>query len=51
VTIHLDDLQRCFQGIIPAIVATCALDGTPNVTYLSHVYYLDGGAWRYRASS
>jgi hypothetical protein len=34
-------LQRCCQGIIPAIVATCARDGTPNVTYVSHVYHLD----------
>jgi hypothetical protein len=41
VTVDLDDLQRCFQGIVPAIVATCARDGTPNVTYVSHVYYVD----------
>jgi hypothetical protein len=41
VTIPLEDLQRCFQGIIPTMVATCARDGTPNVTYLSHVYYVD----------
>jgi hypothetical protein len=39
--VDVDVLQRCCQGIIPAIVATCARDGTPNVTYLSHVYYLD----------
>jgi hypothetical protein len=39
--IDLSDLQRCFQGIIPTMVATCSRDGTPNVTYLSQVYYVD----------
>ena len=32
---------RCFQGVIPAIIATCAKDGTPNVTYLSQVFHVD----------
>jgi uncharacterized protein YigA (DUF484 family) len=40
-TIRLEDLQRCFQGVAPAIICTCARDGTPNVTYLSQVYYVD----------
>jgi adenylate cyclase len=30
-----------FQGIIPAIIATCSPEGEPNVTYLSQVHHLD----------
>jgi hypothetical protein len=33
--------MRCFQGVAPAIIATCSRDGTPNVTYLTQVHYLD----------
>lgn len=32
---------RCFQGVVPAIIATCSKDGVPNVTYLSQVHFLD----------
>ena len=32
---------RAFQGVIPAVIATCAQDGTPNVTYLSQVFRID----------
>jgi hypothetical protein len=32
---------RCFQGVIPAAIATCDAAGLPNVTYLSQVYFLD----------
>lgn len=32
---------RCFQGVTPAILATCDADGIPNVTYLSQVYLVD----------
>jgi hypothetical protein len=29
------------EGVLPAVVATCAADGTPNVTYLSKVVFVD----------
>ena len=37
----LETLTPCFQGIIPAMLFTCAKDGTPNAAYLSHVDYVD----------
>src|SRR5579884_2958379 len=37
----LEDLWPCFQGIIPAALSTCARDGTPNITFVSQVYYVD----------
>lgn len=39
--IGLDQLERCFSGAIPAVIATRAGDGTPNVTYLSRVHQID----------
>jgi len=38
----LEDLGPCFQGVIPAVLATCSKEGEPNVTYLSQVHYVDG---------
>jgi len=45
VTLDLDDpdLRECFEGVIPSTVATCALDGTPNITYISQTHYVDAG--------
>ena len=37
----LHAIRACFEGAIPAIMATCAQDGTPNVAYISQVYYVD----------
>jgi len=43
VTVRLEDLGPCFQGVIPALIATCDAAGEPNVTYLSQVHYVDPG--------
>lgn len=41
-TLRLRDLPAgCFEGVIPAILGTSAADGTPNVTWLSHVHRVD----------
>ncbi len=37
----LESMASCFQGLIPATLFTCALDGTPNAAFLSHVDYVD----------
>jgi adenylate cyclase len=39
--VHLADIPSCFEGIVPSAIATVAPDGTPNVTYLSVVQYID----------
>lgn len=40
-TLTVDSIRRCLEGAIPATMATCAEDGTPNVAYLSQVDYID----------
>ena len=40
-TVTLESLATCFQGILPAQLFTCSLDGIPNAAYLSHVEYVD----------
>ena len=37
----LQDIRACFEGIIPAVVATCSPEGVPNVAYISQVFYAD----------
>ncbi len=41
-SISLDDIRPCFEGAIPAVMATCDAEGVPNVAYLSQVDYVDG---------
>lgn len=40
-SLGLDQLASCFQGLIPATLYTCSADGIPNSAYLSHVEYVD----------
>jgi adenylate cyclase len=40
-TLSLADLQACFEGAIPAVIATASAGGVPNVTYLSRVSLVD----------
>ena len=39
--LDLDAIRPFLEGTIPAVMATCASDGTPNVTYVSQVEYVD----------
>ena len=39
--IPLETFANCFQGLLPAQLFTCSLDGVPNAAYLSHVEYVD----------
>lgn len=40
-SLPLDALRECLDGGTPSVVATCSRDGTPNVSYLSQVHYVD----------
>jgi adenylate cyclase len=40
-TVPLDSIAPCFEGIVPASVCSCSRDGLPNVTFLSIVHRLD----------
>jgi adenylate cyclase len=42
-SLGVDSIRECLEGTIPAMVATCSADGTPNVAYLSQVEYVDSG--------
>jgi adenylate cyclase len=39
--IRLSAISRCFQGVIPSLVASADATGMPNVTYVSQVYLVD----------
>lgn len=37
----LDSLRDCFEGTIPAVLATVDPSGMPNVSYISQIHYVD----------
>jgi len=39
--LKLEQLRHCFEGVIPSCIATCDVDGTPNVSYVSQTYFVD----------
>jgi adenylate cyclase len=41
--ITLDALRDCFEGTVPAILATVDPSGIPNVSFISQVHYVDPG--------
>lgn len=39
--LDLDAIRACLEGAIPGVIATCGSDGSPNVSYVSQVEYVD----------
>lgn len=39
--VPLEQIETCFEGVIPSPFCTCSASGMPNVTYLSVVHRLD----------
>ena len=40
-SLTIDDLHGCFNGLIPAVIATISAQGVPNVTYISRAHPVD----------
>lgn len=40
-TLKIDAIRACFEGVIPGTMATADPDGTPNMSYLSQVQCVD----------
>ena len=40
-TVSLDSIASCFEGVAPSSICSCSKDGLPNVTFLSIVHRLD----------
>ncbi|RAK51415.1 GAF domain-containing protein [Phenylobacterium deserti] len=40
-SVRLRQILDCFEGVIPSVIATVDADGTPNVSYLSQVWFVD----------
>ena len=40
-SVPLETIMPCFQGVIPSWVTTCSADGVPNANIVSIVHYVD----------
>jgi GAF domain/Pyridoxamine 5'-phosphate oxidase len=40
-SVPLEEIETCFEGVIPSPFCTCSAGGMPNITYLSVVHRLD----------
>lgn len=40
-SLRLETIRECLEGIIPGHIATCDREGTPNLAYLSQVEFID----------
>jgi len=38
---ELADIRHCLEGAVPSIIATCDLEGIPNISFVSQVHYID----------
>ncbi len=36
-----EEMKIAMKGIIPSTMATCNLEGVPNISYISQLYYVD----------
>ena len=39
--VRLTDIARCFEGVIPTLIATADRNGIPNVAYVSQLHLID----------
>lgn len=40
-SIRIETIRECLEGVIPGLIATSDADGVPNMAYLSQVQYVD----------
>jgi len=43
VSVRIETIRECLEGIIPGHIATCDAEGMPNLAYLSQVQFIDNG--------
>src|SRR5688500_7573641 len=36
-----EEIKPAMQGMVPSMIVTSSLDGIPNITFISQVYYVD----------